>query len=230
MINICCVLKLGGDYDKRYVFAILNACRKHIKEDFAFKCFTDDEAFLKHPDEGAILSHIGLDKKILFSLIRLESGYSGWWSKFEIFRNVGINLYFDLDTVILSDLTEIINIIKRMGDGQFLAMKRFNPLRWKNEGMFTSGIMGWNGNFRFMFDDFSYHDALYNPLVRGDGDIIFKMLQHRNIQVQYLQDSFGGIYSYKRHCRDGIPTDARIVCFHGRPRPHEVGGIYWNEM
>jgi hypothetical protein len=30
------------------------------------------------------------------------------------------------------------------------------------------------------------------------------------------------ILSYKRHCRQGIPDGARIVVFHGEPKPHEV--------
>ena len=228
MISIICVLKTGGDYDKRYVFALLNACKKYINENFAFKCFTDDENFLKDPDEGSILTYI-TNKKILFSMIKLEKGYKGWWSKFEIFRNKGINLYFDLDTVILSGLDEIIQIVKELKDTEFLAMKRLNPLRWEREGMFTSGIMGWNGDFRFMFDDFRYENAL-GPSIRGDADIIYKMLKHRNIIIQYLQDQFQGLYSYKRHCLCKIPEDAKIVCFHGKPRPHEVGGVYWNEM
>lgn len=222
MINIICVLKTGGDYDKRYVFNLLNACKRNINEDFAFKCFTDDEAFLKDPDEGALLNHTFSKHRILFSLIRLEKKYSGWWSKLEIFRNKGLNLYFDLDTVILFDLSEIINIVKGLGEYDFLGMKKFNPARWENEGMFTSGIMGWNGDFRFMFDDFSYHDALNNPLVHGDADIIFKMLRHRNIQVRYIQDNFKGLYSYKWHCRSKLPEDAKVICFHGKPRPHQV--------
>lgn len=221
MLNIVCVLKTGGDYDKRYVFALLNACRKHINEDFELICFTDDENFLKDPDEGSISSQVGLDKKILFSLIRLEQGYLGWWSKFEIFRNEGLNLYFDLDTVILSDLTEVINVIKGLKENEFFGMKKFNPLRWENEGMFTSGVMGWNGDFRFLYDEFDSIDKDKN-IYHGDADVIFKMLKHRNIQIKYLQDEFKGLYSYKWHCKVAVPTDAKIICFHGKPRPHQV--------
>lgn len=229
MINIVCVLKTGGDYDKRYVFNLLNMCKKYIDEDFAFKCFTDDETFLKDPDEGAILNYINSKHRILFSLIRLEKGYVGWWSKLEIFRNVGLNLYFDLDTVILSDLTEVINIVKKLKEREFLGIKRFNPDRWEKEGMFTSGIMGWNGDFQYILKSY-YYEALKCNLYYPDGDFIYNTLLLNGAKVQYLQDNFDGIYSYKRHCRNGIPKDAKIICFHGKPRPHEVGGIYWNEM
>lgn len=228
MINIVCVLKTGGDYDKRYVFALLNACKKYINEDFAFKCFTDDEAFLKYPDEGVLLNHTFSKHKILFSLIRLEKGYAGWWSKLEIFRNKGLNLYFDLDTVILSDLTEIIDTIKGLSKYDFLGMRRLNPSRWLRDGMFTSGIMGWNGDFKYLLDNFNYN-VLQNPLSVPDGDYIYSNLILSRANIKYLQANFEGVYSYKRHCRNGIPEDAKIICFHGKPRPHEVGGIYWNE-
>lgn len=32
----------------------------------------------------------------------------------------------------------------------------------------------------------------------------------------------GQIVSYKRHCRQGLPKDARVVSMHGVPRPHQV--------
>lgn len=228
MIEIVCVLKIGGDYDKRYVFNLLNACKRNINEDFAFKCFTDDEGFLKDPDEGALLNYTFSKYRILFSLIRLEKRYSGWWSKLEMFRNKGLNLYFDLDTVIFSGLDEAIDIARGLKENDFLGMKRLNPSRWEKDGMFTSGIMGWNGDFKYLLDNFNY-SALNNPLSVPDGDYIYNNLILSGVNIKYLQDSFNGIYSYKRHCRDGIPTDAQIICFHGKPRPHEVGGIYWNE-
>lgn len=38
----------------------------------------------------------------------------------------------------------------------------------------------------------------------------------------------GQILSWKNHCRDGsLPSDARIVSFHGRPRPHEMLHVPW---
>jgi len=29
--------------------------------------------------------------------------------------------------------------------------------------------------------------------------------------------------SYKVHCRAGVPAGARVVCFHGRPKPWDPG-------
>jgi hypothetical protein len=30
------------------------------------------------------------------------------------------------------------------------------------------------------------------------------------------------VVSYKYHCRTGLPKDAKVVVFHGKPDPHEV--------
>ena len=37
------------------------------------------------------------------------------------------------------------------------------------------------------------------------------------------QDEFPNqIFSYKIHCKGELPENAKIVCFHGRPRPKQV--------
>ena len=33
----------------------------------------------------------------------------------------------------------------------------------------------------------------------------------------------GQVVSYKVHCRAGVPAGARVVCFHGRPKPWDPG-------
>ena len=35
-------------------------------------------------------------------------------------------------------------------------------------------------------------------------------------------DPLFGVKSYKYHCRNGLPEDASVVCFHGDPKPHQV--------
>ena len=48
-----------------------------------------------------------------------------------------------------------------------------------------------------------------------------------------LQLTYPGLYSYKVHCRNGCPNDARIVFFHGQPKPHNVrgwAGDFWKQL
>jgi hypothetical protein len=41
-------------------------------------------------------------------------------------------------------------------------------------------------------------------------------------ECTFWQDKYSGIYSYKKDCKDGVPSDARIIRMHGKPRPHEI--------
>lgn len=45
-------------------------------------------------------------------------------------------------------------------------------------------------------------------------------------QMRYWQDVLPGqVVSWKVDCRNGVPPDARLVKFHGQPKPHDVGWL-----
>jgi hypothetical protein len=47
---------------------------------------------------------------------------------------------------------------------------------------------------------------------------------------KFWQDRFPGqIVSYKVDCENGLPEGARIVRFHGKPRPHQVNDLWVKE-
>lgn len=205
-MNIVCVLKTGGDFTSDYVVKLRSACGRHIKEKFRFICLTDDITAKNLP-------------RVISTC--LKHGYSGWWSKFEIFRLKGPTLYFDLDTVIIKNIDDMVYQVKELSPNEILGMSKFNPLRWSKEGRFTSGIIGWNGDFRFMFSEFDYIYAL-NCRYHGDADAMLELLNKHNAIIKY---DMRGIYSYKRHCKIEIPEDAKVICFHGSPRPHQATSI-----
>lgn len=216
-MNIICVYnKIGNkDFNEKYVLSLLNICRKKIKEEFAFICYTND------------INFFGKISNIVFK--PLINNYSGYWAKLEIFNIKGACLYFDLDTVIVDDIQFIAEEIKSLKETQFLAMKKFNAKRWEKEGMFTSGVMGWNGDFSFLSKEFNY--LLAKEKYHGDADIIQESLASHNIEIKYIQDIPNhGLYSYKWHCREKLPKDSKVVCFHGQPRPHQVAKqVSWVE-
>lgn len=84
--------------------------------------------------------------------------------------------------------------------------------------------MGWinDDSFSFIYDEFNYERD--SNLYAGDQDYINKKLKERQIPICYWQDVVKGIFSYKRHIRNGSieKENARIICFHGKPRPKEV--------
>jgi hypothetical protein len=76
---IACVLKSGGDYEPKHVYALQAQCAKFLPgEDFV--CLTD----------------MDLD----CATIPLVNDWLGWWSKVELFR-LPSALYMDLDTILV---------------------------------------------------------------------------------------------------------------------------------
>lgn len=135
----------------------------------------------------------------------------GWWNKIYLFKSCvleGRVIYFDLDTAITGDITPLVAY-----DGSFAILRDFN--RPQN---FGSGVMLW---------DASTGGDIWDEFVRAGcpnlrrGDQVW--IQSRRPEAELLQDLFPGHFvSYKGHCREGLPESARVVCFHGSPRPHEV--------
>ena len=99
--------------------------------------------------------------------------------------------------------------------------------------LWASGIEIWNGNWRWLFEDFDYkkHSRQFD----GEQNYTQYKLIKNKVKMRAVQDEFIGYYSYKNHCRKRgkPPGDATIIIFHGKPRPSEckdqwVKDIYWN--
>lgn len=140
--------------------------------------------------------------------IRLAHDWPRWWGQCELFRPDlfdGPVLYMDLDTTVLRDPQIVIEF------GEFWS------LGWPRNGVMTptSGVMAWWGGFSHIYEATKKTDR--NPL-RWVNDGIFP-----HIKPKIIQDRFPGFYSYKRDVRDkGVPADARVIFFHGKPRPWQV--------
>lgn len=140
--------------------------------------------------------------------IRPEMDLPSWWIKMNVFSPSmipGDLMYFDLDTVVLdvpkADRTTVLRDFyypETMGSGLMYIAQKDKARVW---------------------DAFMERPSLHMRRCCIGGD------------QQFLQDHIGGaqkwqdvarVYSYKAHCQDGLPTDAQVVCFHGRPRPWQV--------
>lgn len=197
MLRVLSVLKSGGDFDEEYVRRLYCGVEYNRGVECSFTCLSD------------VYNSNGI------MTVPLVSGLSGWWAKLELFRFIGPVVYFDLDTLIVGRLDELFRLI--LASKQTIFM-----LRSFRSNQPASGVMGWNGDFRFVYEDFKQQDI---SRYRGDQEYISATLAHRGVQPEFIQDHFPGVYSFKRHCQKGIPKDARIVCFHGRPRPKDVGWL-----
>ena len=91
-----------------------------------------------------------------------------------------------------------------------------------------SGVMLWEGDFSFLLREFNY-DLMNKYRLGGDQRYISKRFAELGIKQKYIQDKFDGLVSYKLEILTGsYRGHPHIVCFHGHPRPHEVGAPWWS--
>lgn len=220
MLNIVCLN--AGNYLGRgveYVNILADMVARNISKETTYKfiCFTDS---INHGfnyftgKEGGLYEapHNKYDPEIDVRPLPAE-GLEGWWNKLALFKE-GLFpdgdriLYIDLDSVITSGLDDIIKY-----DGEFAILRDF----YRPEGM-QSSVMAWKAN--------GHSWIIWEAWVRngmpkdeyGDQRWIERM-----VNPDYWQDLYPNCFvSYKIHAAFDIPKCAKIVVFHGEPRPHEV--------
>lgn len=201
---IACVLKRSPTYTVEYVNNLYNMVKSNTTIDFEFYCFTDDRSDL--------ISDI--------KVIPLKNGYSGWWNKIELFNKENLadrNIFFmDLDTIIVGNIDHIISRKYNMAGLRDF----YHPDR------FASGLMAWTQKGKYkIYERFVLSAAsIIRNSTMGDQEYIGKCVGK---EAEFLQDIFPNqIVSYKAHClkrgEDMIPEGARIICFHGTPKPQDL--------
>lgn len=207
MTTIACVLKSGGDFTLKYVYALQRQLGRRIV------CLTDVNATS--------------DDRVLF--VALENNLPGWWSKLELFKLRGSPvLYFDLDTLIVGDIDDLVQFDPQdeLYMIQDLSYRKLRP---------NSGVMMFRPCDRLqtsLLDQYNNKERVrYTDEAKGDGDFIADRYGN---DISFLQDEFPGwIKSYKfSDCKEKGAGDARIICFHGKPRPHMAQcalGDYWRQ-
>lgn len=150
----------------------------------------------------------------------LKRGWPGWWSKMELLapEMPGDFLFMDLDTVISGPLDDI------------LAVRKLTLLRdfYRDGKKLKEGL---GGGLIYFPDDaarvpvwqfFSQQPQLQMRMhPRGD-QFLFERFW-LNTATRWQDAVPGQVVSYKVHCQRGVPPEARVIAFHGKPRPWEVG-------
>lgn len=150
----------------------------------------------------------------------LRRNWPGWWAKMELFDPAlpGDFLYMDLDTVVVGPLDDFDQLSKMTILRDFYRDgKKFK------EGLQSSLMFLPESARQGPWDDFMANPALSMRLHAGGGD-------QRLLEPHYIhtadrwQDVLPGqVASWKVQCKAGVPPDARVVVFHGQPRPWQVG-------
>ena len=227
-MNIVC-LKWGDKYGPEYVNRLYSGVNRNCSIPFKFICFTDNDHGL-----NTNIQTIPIDSS---SLPVNQRGFQGWWFKLHLFENNnGLNgrvVYIDLDTVITGNIDHILQ--NTQGFVTLRDFYRGYPPNQPPRDEVGSGLLAWDHNEHdYFYSEFMPSAEKLMPRYPG-GDQMW--IQDRQQERTYWQDHFPNqIVSFKAHCvphrsrakvSSKLPHDARIVCFHGPPRPHEVAHHDW---
>ncbi|HKK92066.1 MAG TPA: hypothetical protein VJ925_01490 [Longimicrobiales bacterium] len=203
MINVVCV-KVGTKYGADYVNRLGSMVSRHLSLEHTFHCVTEDPR--------------GVEANILEVE---ETQLPGWWQKLTVFKRKpwGLEdpiLFFDLDVVVIDDLDPLARL-----DSDFAIIQDFSY------DCYNSSVFRLTpGAHPEVWDDFTM-------------DVMDRLPGDQNWITECIPDATlwpsDWIVSYKRAIRRRFwrnrqpPAGARVVAFHGTPKPHQVGDRFVRE-
>ena len=198
MINIITV-KWGRKYKPAYVNKMFSMISRHTTLPFQFYCFTENEEDL-HPD----INVIPLDTSI---------SIQGWWWKTYIFKQGwfpkdSLCFYIDLDMVILSNIDDLI----MYKTDKFMGTRNVMYLHKPEINSLGSCILRWPTDKYWEI----WNEVRRRPDVTkryaGDQEFIQTVVP----DIIYCPDEWIASYKWSKEHK------AKIIAFHGEPRPHFV--------
>jgi hypothetical protein len=204
MINIVC-LKWGTKYGPEYVNRLYAGVKRNTTLQFKFWCFTEDATGIRPEIKAVPLPYAA----------QLDS----WWNKLNLFSNdIPIPqgewiFYIDLDTLIVDNIDSLLEArLPRM-----IVLRDFYQGIVKSANQIGSGLMAWqHGKYEYVWSKFITKPEKHIKQAGTYGDQWW--IEQRVNQVLLWQDLFPEqVVSFKVHCRKGIPNNAKIICYHGKP-------------
>lgn len=203
-------LSRGLEYTQKLAQGIRRNTSAKPKRDYWFVVYTDKSRLDSYKDLDGVDMAVPIDPL-----------FKGWYAKLYLFESTSHFkspvLFFDLDTIITGNIDELLSLR--------IAFGMLDDFYYGHRGLCGSGILAWQGNFQFITDHYrKQHYPTVAP--RGDQGFIEDCIPSRYIvRIQDLVP--GQIVSYKVHCQEGMPRGARVVCFHGKPKPHDFEKPDW---
>lgn len=211
-------LKWGNKYGSEYVNRLYAAIKRQTTIDFKFWCFTD--------------TNDGIRPEINVEYLKYSTELDSWWNKLNLFsQDLPIPLgerifYIDLDTLITNNIDDLLSI----DPCKIIVLKDFYYGIAKTAGKVASGLMSWkHGNYDFIWQEFKKDPESAMRSVRPHGDQAWVERCVIN-SCEYWQDLFPQkIVSFKISCNRGLPNNASVVCYHGKPSIPESITNYTND-
>ena len=234
-VDVACVIH-GDYYDFSYVEKLRNMVRRNLPKTHDFHVLT--EAQRSVPAD--------MVKHDLIPWPDVHGRRAAWWYKLQLFRpdlNLGQVLYFDLDTIIVNDLSWILDLDPKF----FWSIQDFKYLWRADYRTMNSSLMYFDSNrYAKIWNRFQDQNlADLRKIYRGDQDYLSQIIRPEdlrfvdNIKVQSWrwQIHDGGIDVRARRSRSPglgsvIPAATSVIVCHGSPKPHEICDnivdLYWH--
>ncbi|TCV67182.1 hypothetical protein EDE05_109140 [Neorhizobium sp. R1-B] len=228
MITIVC-MKWGAGFTAMHVNALYAGVLRHMEEPFEFVCLTDDGFGLAS----------GIAVRPIPELALPEGAWrKGCWPKIgvfspDLFPSAEAVLFLDLDVIIQRSLAPFLAIVRERR--HLVIQREWNPDLWSLLPMWLrpdrgaqSSVFGFcPSTAEAIFSDFAAHTAERIKSFKNDQTYLTQTVRRRS----YWPAGF--CVSFKRSCTKYFPLNllfpkvrqpskARIVVFHGRPRPWET--------
>lgn len=222
--TVACVLRAGNGFTTEYVTRLWKAVRQHWTGKLDFLCLTDTPIGFRGIRE-----------------LPLKHDWHNYWSKLELFRPDirGPLLTMDLDTMIVGSLAEIqeVNVHTmlrsfkwkhRLASGMMYLPEAVRPViwaRWILAPQEWMRVHRWPNKHGHLTGDQGFLQETWERSGWGSGRTPDEQWRRNGIQ-RWQRALPGQVVSYKRHVKKNggrVPSGTRVVCFHGNPRPHELG-------
>lgn len=199
MLNVVCI-KAGTKYSAEYVGRLQRGVSRFLSIPHRFICLTDDSA-------GLNCESLPLDEPL-----------TGWWHKVTLFKAnpYGMNgrlLFLDLDVVVTGPLDAIAEWPSNFG-----IIRDYVKPQTYNSSVLVLDV----GTAAKVWDNFN---DKARACCRGDQDWITSQLPNeRTFPAEWCPSYKHGIGLGFDSCRLVQPPAAKVVVFHGKPKPHECDG------
>lgn len=225
-MNTVVCLSVGNTFKPQYVSRLYDGLKRNSKSYFDFVCICD----AKNASRIREAMPYGTIKLHIIS----EIEYPKWWGKMILFQpefqeylNTDI-LYFDLDSIITGPVD---SLIKMKCPTKLSILRNFLQPPVRNPCVtpcaYGSAVMIIKRGCNDVY--LSYKSKNYNVQEMYDnngGDQKFIEDSEAPRHVTLLQDMFPDNQNYFRSVKyptslQEVPIGCSVLCYHGRPRPHE---------
>ena len=208
---ICGIPHSINIYDATWVDKLYRAIKRNTTKPFELICLVDKEYPIKEPV-----------KQVKF--IEQSNVSVGWSLLVEMYRpdiTSDRRVTIGLDTIIMNNIDDILEVdsdIAMLTD-PMEPEEVCNAITWCSSEIAEYIWDVWTNKREWVYENCRYIGDAVSEM------ILLRKLFDQDGEVLRVDNIHEGIYSYKVHIMDepDLIENAKIIYFHGKPKPHELG-------